>query len=91
MHMHMQRSLPPPRRNVQDEEAHASSKTGVIGATGEYEQGAIQHNMARLTFPERVLGKSGTMYIFFGAANGPMTLRTCSTSSFASAASLLVS
>jgi hypothetical protein len=37
------------------------------------------------------LVKSGTIYIFFGAMNGPMPLRTCSMSSFASAASLLVS
>jgi hypothetical protein len=41
--------------------------------------------------PDRISGKSSTLYIFFGAANGLMTLRTCSTSSFASAASLWVS
>jgi hypothetical protein len=55
---------------------------------GKEEQECAKEGRARHTFPNRVFGKSGTMSIFFGAANGPMTLRTCSTSSFASAASL---
>ena len=41
----------------------------------------------RRTLPERVLGKSETMYIFFGAAKGPITFRTWSVSSFVSPAS----
>ena len=39
-------------------------------------------NIYRLTLPERVLGRSLTMKIFFGAAKGPMTFLTWSTSSF---------
>lgn len=37
--------------------------------------------------PDRVFGRSLTMKIFFGAANGPMTFLTWSVSSFARAVS----
>lgn len=36
----------------------------------------------RIIFPLRVLGRSVTMMIVFGAANGPMLLRTCRMRSF---------
>jgi hypothetical protein len=38
--------------------------------------------MRRIILPDRVLGRSGTMKIAFGAANGPIDLRTCSMRSF---------
>jgi hypothetical protein len=41
----------------------------------------------RLAFPERVLGRSLTMKIFLGAAKGPITFLTWSTSSLAREAS----
>jgi len=50
-----------------------------------------EEERAERTLPERVLGRSETMYTFFGAANGPMTLRTWRTSSFVRALSLPVS
>src|SRR6266852_2634175 len=42
----------------------------------------------RIILPERVLGRSGTMYTFLGAAKGPITLRTWSTSSLLRPSSL---
>ena len=38
--------------------------------------------MRRIILPDRVLGRSGTTNIAFGAANGPIDLRTCRIKSF---------
>jgi len=42
----------------------------------------ILRMIRRMILPDRVLGRSGTMKIFFGAANGPMTFLTWRMSSF---------
>lgn len=42
----------------------------------------IFRKMRRMIFPERVLGRSGTTKMAFGAANGPIDLRTCRIKSF---------
>lgn len=49
----------------------------------------LGRNRSGLAFPERVLGRSLTMKIFLGAAKGPITFLTWSTSSLAREASSL--
>lgn len=60
-----------------------------IKQVSQVNQGPLGKVMGTLTFPDLVLGKSGTMYTCLGAANGPMTFRTCNVNSLASPASSL--
>jgi len=79
---------PPPRGTRHRAAAQQPPPRGIIALTVDVSPNwssspaKIFRMMRRMILPDLVLGRSGTTKMAFGAANGPIDLRTCVTKSF---------